>query len=305
MDKPGIIFLVGPTAAGKTRLAFKIARRINAEIISCDSMQVYKGMDVISSKPSVLQRRNIKHHLIDIISPQREYNAALYRSQALEAIKTILKKGKIPLFVGGTGLYAAAVIDGVFTGPGADKAIRRRLYRQAETRGTDYLYKRLLRVDRQAADKIHHHDLRRIVRALEVWIKTKKPISQWQRQRQSIGKDYRIKIFCLDLPRQELYRSINQRVKQMFKNGLVNEVSQLLKKRLSKTARLAIGIQEIKSYLEGKSSLVQARELISRYTRQYAKRQLTWFRKDKRIVWVDRKDAFKVISAAAGSKSDG
>jgi tRNA dimethylallyltransferase len=300
MRKPKVIFLLGPTAAGKSKLALKLAKKLNAEIVSCDSMQIYKGMKVISSQPSTEQCRKVRHHLINMLSPQKEYNAALYRRQVEAAIKKIIKRKKIPLFVGGTGFYASALIDGVFKGPGADEGIRRKLYWQAEAKGVEYLYKRLLKVDRQAAKKIHPHDLRRIVRALEVWIKSRKPISEWQDERRGIDKDYNVKVFCLDLPRQELYSRINQRVEQMFKKGLVDEVGKLLKLKLSKTASCAIGIKEVRDYLNGKCGLEEAKELLKRHTRQYAKRQLTWFRKDKRIVWVKKNNLLRVISAASG-----
>ena len=288
MLKPRIIFLLGPTAAGKTELALKLARKLKCfEIISCDSMQVYCGMDIISSKPLPSIRRRVPHYLIDILSPKKEFNASLYRHYALKAIKIILKKGKVPLFVGGTGLYASSVLDGIFKGPGEDKKIRQRLYKQAEKKGTEYLYQRLLKIDPIAAQKIHPNDLKRIIRALEVYIKTKKPISQWQKERKGITKDYNVEIYCLYRPRQELYARINQRVEKMFKKGLVNEVSRLLKLGLSKTASCAIGIKEIKDYLEGRYSLGEAKDLIKKHTRQYAKRQLMWFRKDKRLIWVE------------------
>ena len=290
MDKPRVIFLLGPTAVGKTELALRIAKKINAQIISCDSMQVYKGMDIISSKPSPSIRRNIPHHLIDIFSRKKEYNVSVYRRSALKAIKAILKKKKTPLFVGGSGLYACAVLDGIFKGPGEDRRIRQRLYQQAEEKGRRRLYQRLLKIDPQAGRRIHPHDLKRIIRALEVYIKTKKPISQWQKQRQGITQDYNVEIYCLYRPRQELYTRINQRVEQMFRKGLVKEVAGLLKNGLSKTASCAIGIKEVKDYLEGRCSLSEARDLIKKHTRQYAKRQITWFRKDKRITWIKIKD---------------
>ncbi|MFH1339180.1 MAG: tRNA (adenosine(37)-N6)-dimethylallyltransferase MiaA [Candidatus Omnitrophota bacterium] len=295
MTKPGIIFLLGPTAAGKTELALKLAKKLNAEIISCDSMQVYKGMDIISSKPAPSARKRVPHHLIDIIPPEKEFNAALYRRYALKAIKAILKKEKIPMFVGGTGFYAGAVLDGIFQGPGEDKKIRKSLYRRAKIGGSKALYKRLMKVDPGAAAKIHPNDLKRIVRALEVYIKTKKPISQWQRERKGLSRDYEVKIYCLTRPRQELYANINQRVRRMFGKGLVNEVRRLLKRKLSKTASCAIGINEVKGYLEGRYSLEQAKDLIGKHTRQYAKRQLTWFRKDKRLIWVALTSADKRI----------
>jgi tRNA dimethylallyltransferase len=279
MPKPRIIFLLGPTAVGKSKFALRASKRLNAEIISCDSIQVYRGMDIISSKPSACARRNVPHHLIDIISPKKEFNASLYRRAALKAIKAILKRKRTPLFVGGTGLYASAVLEGIFKGPGEDKRIRQRLYQQAEKRGTGPLYKRLLRVDPQAGRKIHRNDLKRIIRALEVYIKTGKPISQWQKKRRGITQDYDVRIYCLYRPRQELYARINQRVEQMFKKGLVKEVARLLKNGLSKTSSCAIGINEIRGYLEGRYGLDVAKDLIKLHTRQYAKRQITWFRK--------------------------
>jgi tRNA dimethylallyltransferase len=193
------------------------------------------------------------------------------------------------LFVGGTGLYATAVLDGIFKGPGEDKEIRQRFYLQAEKKGRGYLYRRLKKIDPQSARKIHHNDLKRIIRALEVWIKTKRPISQWQEEHQGITQDYDIKIYCLNRPRKELHARINQRVEKMFKSGLVNEVRCLLKQGLSKTAYCAIGVKEVRGHLQGRYSLDEAKDLIKKHTRQYAKRQLTWFRKDKRIKW---KNAF-------------
>ena len=287
MHKGKVIFLLGPTAVGKSTLALKIAKKINAEIISCDSMQVYKGMDIVSSKPSPLVRKNVPHHLIDIISPKSEFNVSSYRRRAVATIKKILRNRKIPLFVGGSGLYANAVLDGIFRGPGEDKGIRKRLYHQAEVKGAKYLYQRLQKIDPEAAEKIDHNDLKRIVRALEVWIKTKKPISEWQKKHQGIANHHKVDIYCLNRPRGELYTRINKRVDEMFKKGVVNEVKGLLKNGLSRTAHFAIGIIEIKGYLEGRYGLDETRELIKKHTRQYAKRQLTWFRKDKRINWIN------------------
>jgi len=296
-SKPRVVFLLGPTAVGKTELALKLAKKINAEIISCDSMQIYKGMDIISSKPSRSIRERIPHHLIDIVSPKVEYNASVYRRSALKAIEAILKRKRTPIFVGGTGLYASSVLDCIFKGPGQDKKIRQRLYNQAEENGARHLYQHLEKVDPQAARKIHPNDLKRIIRALEIYIKTRKPISQWQKQRQGIAEDYNVEMYCLYRPRKQLYARINQRVEQMFRRGLVKEVSRLLKKGLSKTASCAIGIREIKGYLEGRYNLSEVKDLIKRHTRQYAKRQLTWFRKDKRINWIrisNNKSSLKV-----------
>jgi tRNA dimethylallyltransferase len=282
-----IIFLVGPTAVGKTEIAVELAKKINAEIISCDSMQVYIGMDIITAKPAPPLRKKVIHHLIDIISPQKEYDVSRYRKDALKKIKEIITKAKTPLFVGGTGLYMSVLIDGIFQEKAQDKKVRMRLFREAQEHGSGYLHERLKKIDPQAAIKIHPHDTKRIVRALEVFEVTGKPISQLQRKRRSLGKDYELKIFCLNMERSKLYERINQRVDKMFKQGLVREVKKLLKLKLSKTAFYAIGIRELKSYFQGRYNLEEAKELIRRNSRLYAKRQLTWFRKDKRIKWVD------------------
>ncbi len=298
MSKPKIIFLLGPTAAGKSELAIRLAKGINAEIISCDSMQIYKKMDIISSKPSLSIRRQLRHHLIDIISAQEEYDASLYRQDALMAVKEILKRGRVPLFVGGTGFYASSVLDGIFRGPGQNKEIREALYKEAERKGSGCLYRRLQRVDPGATKRIHPNDLKRIIRALEVWIYSGRPISEWQKRRRGIARDYNVKMFCLCRARDELYARIDTRVDRMFRKGIVKEVKSLLRDGLSKTASCAIGIKEIKGYLEGKYSLIEAKDLIKRHTRQYAKSQLTWFRRDRRITWVeitDFKSALRLI----------
>lgn len=303
MQKLKVIFLLGPTASGKTEFSLKLAKKINAEIISCDSMQVYRGMDIISSKPALSSRRKIPHYLLDVVPPGEEFNASAYRQHALKAMRGIHRKGKIPLFVGGTGLYAGAVLDGIFEGPGEDKQIRSRLYAQAERKGGKYLYQRLIKFDPEAAVKIHAHDLKRIIRALEVYVKSGRPISQWQKERKGIAKDYDGEVYCLDRSRQELYKRINKRVEQMFRKGLVKEVQKLLKQRLSRTAFCAIGIKEIQGYLKKEYSLTEAKELIKRHTRQYAKRQLTWFRKDKRITWIritDKKPRLSLIRRFRG-----
>jgi tRNA dimethylallyltransferase len=291
--KPKIIFLVGPTAIGKTETAVRLAKIINAEIISCDSMQVYKGMDIITSKPAIALRRKVRHYLIDEVSPAKEYNVSQYRKKALQKINVILKKGKIPLFVGGTGLYMSTLIDGIFQAKAENKNIKKKLYRQAEKHGSVYLYKRLGKVDPQAAHKIHPNDSRRIVRALEVYAVTGKPISELQKQRRGLADEYDISIFCLNMQRDKLYRRIEERVDKMFRQRLVKEVKKLLKLKLGRTASYAIGIRELKDYFEGKYDLEEAKRLMKRNTRLYAKRQLTWFRKDKRINWINIGDKDK------------
>lgn len=287
--KPKIIFLAGPTAVGKSDLAISLAEKLNAEIISCDSMQVYKGMDIISCKPDKGMRRKIKHHLLDIISPEQEFSVAQYRAKAINAIKQARKKKKIPLFVGGSGLYMSVVVDGIFKQAGRDEKLRQVLYKRAKKFGSVYLHDKLKNVDENAAEKIHPNDTKRIIRALEVYKLTGKPISLLQKKRRGLWGKYDIRIFGLNIDRQELYDKINSRVEHMFAQGLVDEVRKLLKLRLSLTCAQAIGINEIKGFIEGKYTQEEAKELLKKNTRHYARRQLTWFRKDKRIVWLDIK----------------
>ncbi|MDD5196616.1 MAG: tRNA (adenosine(37)-N6)-dimethylallyltransferase MiaA [Candidatus Omnitrophica bacterium] len=288
-----VVFLVGPTAVGKTRIAVELARKINAEIISCDSMQIYKGMDIITSKPQAFLRKKIKHHLIGMVLPKEEYNVSKYRQEALRKIREIIRKGKTPLFCGGTGLYVSILIDGIFKARAQNPALRKKLYRQLEKYGRDYLYKKLKRLDHKAAENIHPNDIKRTIRALEVFEATGKPISGLQKEREGLSKNYDIKIFCLNMERSALYKRIDGRVDKMFRAGLLKEARRLLKKKLSKTSRYAIGLNELAGYFEGKYDLAEAKRLIKRNSRHYAKRQLTWFRKDKRIQWfnIQGKDA--------------
>ena len=283
--KPRIIFLVGPTAVGKSETAVCLAKRIKAEIISCDSMQVYKGMDIITSKPPIALRKIVPHHLISTISADKEYNVTRYNKDAVRKIKEILRRGKTPLIAGGTGLYMSILIDGIFKSAQPCKATRNRLYKQAEELGSEYLYKRLNNIDPESASRIHPHDTKRIIRALEVFEATGQTISKLRKQRRGLGQEYDIKVFGLNMPRERLCKRIDERVEKMFSKGLVAEVNRLLKLKLSKTAAYAIGIKEAKGCLDGLCDLEEAKRLVKRNTRLYAKRQLVWFRKDKRISW--------------------
>ena len=285
--KPRIIFLVGPTAAGKTALAIRMARKLNAEIISCDSMQIYKGMGILSSQPSRSDLKKIPHHLLGQVSPDKEFNVSKYRSLVLKKIREILDRGKLPLFVGGSGLYMSVVIDGIFKLKAENKKIRKKLFLQAARLGNFKFHEKLRKIDPQSASKIHPNDTRRIVRALEVFEVSGKPISELQATRIGLKNKYDISILGLDIPRAELDQKINKRVDKMFRQGLVKEVKKLLKLKLSRTSRYAIGINEVRGYLGGLYSLKEAKELIKKNTRKYARRQITWFRKDKRIIIID------------------
>ncbi|MFH0827158.1 MAG: tRNA (adenosine(37)-N6)-dimethylallyltransferase MiaA [Candidatus Omnitrophota bacterium] len=302
-----IVFIVGPTAVGKSETAVALAKRIKGEIISCDSMQVYKGMDIITSKPSPSLRKMVRHHLIGVKSPSKEYDVSQYRKEALKKIKEIIKRGKPPIFAGGTGLYMSILIDGIFDLKSKNNAIRKRFLRLAETRGSSFIYKKLQLVDPEASAKIHPHDAKRIVRALEVFEIAGKPISQLQKQRKGLSDEYKINIIGLDRKRDELYRLIDERVDKMFDRGLEQEACKLLKSKLSRTAGFAIGLREFKGYFDGLYNLEETRRLIKRNTRQYAKRQLTWFRKDKRIKWVKidgKKNPLTVANEILGKIKD-
>ena len=297
-DKERIVCLVGPTAAGKTEVALALAKKINAEIISCDSMQVYKGIDIATSKALKKQRREVSHHLIDIKSPSQEYNAAHFKNSAQKIIDDIHKRAKLPLIVGGTGLYFRALIDGLFSGPGADLSLRQKFYQQAKKYGASYLYRKLKNKDAKSAGAIHPHDLRRIIRALEVYESIGKPISKLKEKTQGIRNKYDLHIFGLIRPRAELYTRIEKRVDQMFRRGLVAEIRRLTKRKLSKTAKSLLGYKEIVGFLRGKYSQDEAKILLKRNTRRYAKRQISWFKREKYVKWIEigKRDSLKLIT---------
>lgn len=286
-----VYFLIGPTASGKTNLSIKLAKKLNAEIISCDSMCVYKGMDILTSKPSESDRKKIRHHLIDIIPSTKEFSVAEYRNMALDKIEDILKRGKTPLFVGGSGLYVKAVIDGLFPSAAKDLKFRKRQEILAKKYGKAYLYRKLKKIDPERAAKIHPNDLRRVVRALEVYHTEKIRPSQLNSRTEPLGYDF--KIFGLRIDREKLYKNIDDRVDEMFKKGIESEVRRLSKKRLSITAGKALGYNEVLGYLKGKYALEEAKELLKKNTRHFAKRQLTWFRPDKRVLWITSGSAIR------------
>jgi len=282
-----IIFIVGPTAVGKTEIACALSEKLSIEIISCDSMQVYQEMNIISCKPSVELRKKIPQHLLDMVSVEDDYSVADYEREVRKNIEQIISHKNTPYVVGGSGLYMSILLDGLFSEGKQDLKLREVLKNEAQAYGNEYLYERLKKVDEEAAKKIHPHDLRRIIRALEVYELTKTPISSLQKLRKGLASEYSTRIFCLNRPREELYNRIDSRVEEMFKRGLVEEVKKLLKLKLSRTAVAVIGIKEIKSFLDGLCDLAEAKRLMQQASRRYAKRQLTWFRKDKRLEWLE------------------
>ncbi|NQT22296.1 MAG: tRNA (adenosine(37)-N6)-dimethylallyltransferase MiaA [Candidatus Omnitrophica bacterium] len=280
-----VIFIVGPTAIGKTKTAINLAKKIDGEIISCDSMQIYKGIPVLSCAPTPKNFKAIPHHLIAELSPKKEYSAAQFSKKATSLIKKIIKRKKTPIIVGGTGLYVKALIDGLFPSPKKDPVLRKKLELKAEKCTSLMLYTELKKIDPIASQNIHPNDTRRIIRALEIYYLTGIPMSIHKKNTKGIANTYDIQQTGLLMPREDLYEKINRRVDKMFKDGLLDEVKRLLELRLSMTAVLAIGIKEIRGYLNGEYTLKEAKELIKKHTRNYAKKQLTWFRRDKRIEW--------------------
>lgn len=273
-------FLTGPTAVGKSETSLQLAEKLNAEIISLDSMAIYRGMDIGTAKPSQADRQRVPHHLIDILAPHEEFNIADYVSAAESACQEILDRQRIPLFVGGTGLYLRSLLRGVFEGPPADWELRRQLENEEIENGPGHLHRRLQELDSESAQRLHPNDQRRVIRALEVALTTGQPLSQMQQQ-EPLPVDQRPQhVYWLSPPRDWLRERIDRRVVQMFDDGLVEEVQQLTKisPPLSQTAKQALGYKETIEHLEGKATLPEAIETIQTRTRQFAKRQHTWFR---------------------------
>jgi len=286
MNHHQIIFIVGPTGVGKSAVALELAARLNGEIISCDAMQVYQQAAIANYKPSPEDLKKAAHHVVDCISVADEFDVAQYRKMAVAAIEDILQRGKTPLVVGGSGMYVTVLLDGIFESAGQDPLIRQQLEEDAKVQGALKLHARLNKVDPEAAAKINPNDERRVVRALEIYLTTRKPIAQVQKDRRGLWGKYDIKVFALNRERAELYDRVNARVEKMFDRGLIDEIKNLKTLNLSRTAQGLIGLPEISGYLDGKYNLDEAKELMKMNTRHYVKRQLTWFRKDQRLQWI-------------------
>ena len=285
-NRRSVIFIVGPTAVGKSEVALVLAQQLKGEIVSCDAMQVYKEISIATSKPSLEMLRKVPHHLINIQSVQEEFDVAKFNDLAQKAIAAILKKDRIPIIVGGSGMYMQVLLDGIFPGGGKDSQVRAKLEEEAKEKGDGALYTKLQRVDPDAAAKIHPRDQRRIIRALEVYETTRQPMSQIKKSREGLWGKYDIRIFALNRNRAELYNRINRRVDDMLAKGLVKEIEKLDAEKLSLTAQRIIGVDDILGYLKGEHDMERAQYLIQLNSRHLAKRQLTWFRKDKRLEWL-------------------
>ncbi len=281
-----IVFLLGPTATGKTEVAKYLSNKIPLEVISCDSMQVYRSMPIMTQAPSPQLKKKVPHHSVSFLSLKEEFNASDFAREALLVIQKIKRKKKLPLIVGGTGLYATALLDGIFEGPGKDESVRDQLMKTAENKGVHILYEKLKKKDSEAAAKIHPNDLRRVVRALEVIKLTGKKFSELKKNRSGLWGKEDIRIFAVDYQRELLYYRIDSRIDKMFRDSLIDEVRRVRRRRPSLTASASLGLREVGDYLDKKISLEQAKELLKKNTRNFAKRQLSWFRRDKRIRWI-------------------
>jgi tRNA dimethylallyltransferase len=285
--KPKLIIIFGPTAVGKSNLVMELAPLLNAEVINADSQQVYRQMDIGTAKPSKQERLKVPHHVIDVVEPDEEFNAAKYRHLATASAQDIQSRDKQVIVSGGTGLYIRALTRGLFVGPGQDAAIRKALNVEVENNGLGSLYQRLERVDAFAASWIHPNDRQRIIRALEVYQSTGKPISAWQNEHAFRECRFSTVKIGLDRQREELYDRINQRCDQMIDAGLVREVKGLLEKGYSSDLHSlrSVGYRHMGLFLIGRMSFDEAVHLMKRDTRRLAKRQLTWFRRDEETRW--------------------
>lgn len=273
-------FLTGPTAAGKSAVSILLAERLNAEIISLDSMAIYRGMNIGTAKPSPAEQAKIPHHLIDLVDPTENYSVSQYASAAAKVVEDICNRRKTPLFVGGTPLYLKTLLRGMFEGPPADWKVRRQIEEEIKHLPDTALHNRVEQVDPLSASKLHPNDTRRLIRALEVQRLTGKPISHWQTQFEHGLPADRCRVFTLTWPRAKLHERIEDRVERMFSDGLVEEVQVLLNEfaELSRTASQAVGYRETIDHLQQGVSLADTIEAVKASTRQFARRQETWFR---------------------------
>lgn len=289
MKKPIVIVICGPTASGKTALSIELAKKIEGEIVSADSMQIYKDMNIGSAKVMPEEMEGIRHYLIDFVSPDERYSVANYKQDAKKAIEKIISKGKTPIVVGGTGLYVDSLIYEIeYNDIEIDEEYRRKLETIKEKEGLDILYKKALEIDPKAMEKISSNDSKRIMRVLEIYHSTGKTKTQQEFESRTKEIPYDYRVFAINMDREKLYDRINKRVDIMLEKGLVNEVKNLLKKYNDfPTAMQGLGYKEVKDYLEGNLSYEEMINKIKQESRHYAKRQLTWFRKNENTIWID------------------
>lgn len=285
-----LVILTGPTAVGKTDLSIQLAKKINGEIISADSIQVYKGMDIGSAKITKEETDGIPHHLIDILEPKEEFNVHIFKKLATKAINDIYSRGKIPIIVGGTGFYIQAVLYDInFDDTETDYEYREYLEQLAKDKGNAFLHDMLKKVDHESATAIHCNNLKRVIRALEYYKQTEKKISEHNEKERENKSPYNFAYFVLNDKRDKLYNRINKRVDIMFDNGLLKEMETLIAKGYTRdlVSMQGIGYKELFNYFDGKTSLDETKELIKKNTRHFAKRQLTWFRREKDVTMLN------------------
>ena len=287
--KEKVIVICGPTASGKTALSIELAKKINGEIVSADSMQIYKDMNIGTAKPTIEEMQGIKHYLLDFVSPEERYSVAQYKQDAKRAIKEIIKKGKTPIIVGGTGLYVDSLIYEIeYNDIKIDEEYRNKLETIVEKNGLEELYKKALEIDPVAMEKISKNDKKRIMRILEIYKATGKTKTQQELESRKKPVEYDYRIFAINWDREILYQRINKRVDIMIEQGLVNEVKNILDKYDKfPTAMQGLGYKEVVDYINGIYTKEEMIEKIKMETRRYAKRQLTWFRKNKQTIWLD------------------
>lgn len=283
-----VIAIVGPTASGKTKLSIDIAKKYNAEIVSCDSMQIYKGMDIATAKPTVEEQNQVKHHLISEINRDVNFSVADYREIAKQKIDDIVSRGKNVVLVGGTGFYSQALLENVqFLEVKGDSKLRAKLEQRAKVEGNESLLNELMKIDEETAKMLHPNNLKRIIRALEVYYLSGKTMTQQVENSRVEPTPYKSCVIGLDYSdRQKLYDRINMRVDIMLEDGLIEETKQYMNEKHDNTANQAIGCKEMAKYLAGQASLEQATEKLKMETRRYAKRQLTWFRRKEYVNWI-------------------
>ena len=290
-QKIKILAVVGPTASGKTAVAVELAKRLGGEVISCDSMQIYRRRDIGTAKPTREEMSGIVHHLIDAVEPDAPFSCAEYVTRAAQAAKEITARGKLPILCGGTGLYLDRFLCGEMEETQADEALRASLFAYAESEGIEALHARLRAVDPESADAIHPNNVKRVVRALEIYEQTGIPKSEFDRRSQVVESPYDATVIGLFYPRREvLYERINRRVDIMLADGLLEETERLMQEgvfEVNQTAAQAIGYKELLGYFDGNETLTEAAENLKTATRRYAKRQITWFSAKPYVKWVD------------------
>lgn len=292
-----LVVICGPTAVGKTALSLKLAKHFSAEIVSADSRQIYRLMDIGTAKPTAEEQQCAKHHLLDVAWPDEKFHAAKYVELAEAAIADIRSRSKRPFLVGGTGLYIKAVTEGLLDAPGADPGLRKELHDRADVEGSAVLHAELSHVDPESAKRLHPNDLIRIVRALEVYHQSGRSLSELQDEHGFRGEKFRTIKLGLECDRELLYERINHRAELMFEQGLLEEAEHLLKAGYNPELKIlrTIGYRQAFAYLRQEMSREEALEDLKRSTRRYAKQQLTWFRKDKSIIWLESSDDFVTI----------